>query len=69
MPSESQTAFALLERIRQRFMPRFAVIVQADDLQRPGQYIRACTALKFRQFGAWLHQIGRRFNRRRQWRR
>lgn len=68
MPSESQTAFALLERIRQRFMPRFAVIVQADDLQRPGQHICACTALKFRQFGAWLHQIGGRFSRRRQWR-
>ncbi|MBS5835208.1 MAG: hypothetical protein KIC74_00025 [Neisseria sp.] len=50
-------------------MTRLAVIVQADDLQRPRQHIRACSALKFWQFWAWLHQIGRRFSRRRQWRR
>nr|DAQ84977.1 MAG TPA: hypothetical protein [Caudoviricetes sp.] len=50
-------------------MPRLTVIIKADNLQRPRQHICACTALKFRQFGAWLHQIGRRFSCRRQWRR
>lgn len=59
----------LLKSISQRLMPCLAVIVQADDLQRPRQYIRARTALKFRQIRAWLHQVGRRFNCRRQWRR
>nr|DAS50334.1 MAG TPA: hypothetical protein [Caudoviricetes sp.] len=59
----------LSKSIRQRLVPRFAVIVQANDLQRPRQYIRACSALKFRQVWAWLHQVGRRFNCRRQWRR
>nr|WP_204788886.1 hypothetical protein [Neisseria subflava] len=50
-------------------MPRLAIVVQADDLQRPWQHIRACSALKFRQAWAWLHKVGWRFNCRRQWRR
>nr|DAN06075.1 MAG TPA: hypothetical protein [Caudoviricetes sp.] len=49
-------------------MPRLAVVVQADDLQRPRQHIRACSALKFRQIRAWLHKVSRRFNCCRQWR-
>nr|DAS44481.1 MAG TPA: hypothetical protein [Bacteriophage sp.] len=36
-------------------MPRLAIVVQADDLQRPRQHIRTCTALKFRQTRAWLY--------------
>nr|DAE32111.1 MAG TPA: hypothetical protein [virus sp. ctn3M15] len=30
-------------------MPRFAVVIEMDDLQRPRQHIRACSALKFRK--------------------